>query len=259
LYGTTGYTPWDLIKNNTYGDAPCFDPTAGPCSLPPLMPLTKYSVHVSNSLAMLPFNGVSSAAKTAMANLEFADATGYFSELPLHSEFEVELFQGEYLPNNFSASMPAMQMYKSMLNEYSYSDSVQKVVATPFACTFAGRRIIHAVSTVLGYANGGFCPSPLHLFGLLREIKEAIFAAQKAHAWRDVGTTGAAIYAVGVFDGAGYAAMTWYYRSIMTTAIAAMNAACGATYDVAWVGFFIGLKYDLASMQTHLINMHMGP
>jgi len=221
--------------------------------------MTKYSAHIQNILTMLPFNGISSTAIPAMANLEFPDATGYFSELPLHHEFEVELYNNEYVPKNISTSMPALKMYRAMLNEYSYKNSVQGVVAVPFACTYAGRRILHALSTVLGYVSSGFCPSPLHLFGLLREMKEAIMCAQKTHSWRDVGPAGIAVYSVGVYDDQGYQAMTWYYRSIMTTAITTLNALCGQTYDVAWVGFFIGPKYQLSNLQAHLTSMHMGP
>jgi len=246
LYNTFGYATWDVTKNST---------------MPPFYPMTKYTAHITNILTMLPYNGITSTAATALNNLNlgFTDPTGYFYEIPQHHEFSVELVDGEYLPVNFSTSMPAKKMYRAMLTEYSFNDQVQKVVATPFACTYNGRRILNAMSTVLGYVNSGYCPTVLGLFGLLREMKEGIMLSEKAHAWFDMGTTGGAVYAAGVYNPEGYAAMAWYYRSIMTTAIVSLNTTCGQVFDVAWVGFVIGAKYYIGDLQNHLLDMHMGP
>jgi len=69
------------------------------------------------------------------------------------------------------------------------------------------------------------------------------------------------VFAVSILDADGYAAMTWYYRSIMTTVIPQLVSQCGVQYNasVAWVGFFLGTKYDLGTMQQQLVNMHIGP
>jgi hypothetical protein len=52
-----------------------------------------------------------------------------------------------------------------------------------------------------------------------------------------------------VYDPEGYAAMAWYYRSIMTTVIPAMITTCKTQYDVAWVGFVIGPKIGVDTMR----------
>jgi len=245
LYSTDGYIPWDLAKNST---------------VTPFAVITKYTVHVSNTLTMLPYTGLVPAAVTALEALEFPDATGYFKEMPIHHDFDVELSGTEYIPVNFTGSMPAVAMYRAMLTSYPFIDQVRKTIATPYACTFAGRRIIAATSRILGYVGSG-CPSEYFLFGLMREFKEALLTVQKAFAWVDVGLTGSPVFAVSILDGDGYAAVSWYYRSIMTTVIPQLVSQCGVQYNasVAWVGYLFGPKYNLETLQQQLVNMHIGP
>jgi len=245
LYSTDGYATWDVVKNST---------------MPPFYPYTKYTAHISNIFTMLPYNGVVPAAVAALDNLElpFTDPTGYFKELPLHSDFSVEQSGSEYIPTHFSGSMPAISMYRAMLRDYMFTDQVRKTVATPYACTYAGRRVIASTSKILGYV-GGTCPSELGLFGLMREFKESVLTAQKAFAWVDVGLSGTPVFAASILDGTGYSAMSWYYRSIMTTVVPQLVSQCKIQYDVAWVGFFVGPKISLDTMQQQLLDMKVGP
>jgi len=251
LYNSnSGYAAWDSIKTTT---------------LPQFFIWTKLTVHLNNILTMLPYNGFSSSAATQLAAFATLDGT---IKIPFLTDFAVEPYtDGTYVPLGFSSSVAGVAMYRTMVSDINFTSQVT-MTATPYACTYTGRRLLGQLSSIFAKqaalvadssSTATNCPTIVEMAGMSRAIFEAIDVSVKANAWITVGLAGAPVFATAILDAKQYETMVMLYRNIFSQTLATFTPTCGLAYYVSQAGFgFDGqLSWDVVNAQ--LVAGVLGP